>query len=252
MPREERALSADTDLRQERHLTGSTVLDNGIARSILAAADASVWEYVVAVAASRCVWAREGKNRMQPELGGLSLSEAAVLPPLRPGEQIVWSGRPTTLWTLQPSDIWALLCGVSFMVIVPLIWLPLFDGGIPAPFFAFYLLAILYSFAGLITRRLSWRKVCYVLTNERAFTIRESGMRPLRELDLVDCGTQLRGLRPDGTGTVFFFGPVMPPSVQVFRFAAYTGYRYRFDFVAISDAQHVYDLAHRPVAPGLR
>lgn len=190
---------------------------------------------------------RRETRGMRPELGGVSFSEAAMLPPLRLGEQIVWSGRPTTLWTLQPSDIWALMGGVPFMVIVPFIWLPLFDRGIPTPFLAFYLLAIAYCFVGVLTRRLSWRKVCYVLTTERAFIVRESGMRPLRELDLVDCATQLRGLRRDGTGTVFFFGPVMPLTVQAFPFAAYTDYRYRFDFVAISNAKQVYDRAYRPI-----
>ena len=179
---------------------------------------------------------------MQSDPGAVDFTQATMLPQMRDGEQIVWTGRPTTLWTLQPTDRYSLLFGIPWTLGVPAIWLTIFGGTIPAPFLVFWLIGLVCSFLPIITRRVSLGKVRYVLSSERAFILNESTRRRLRQVALADCGTELRGLRPDGTGTVFFFAPDPPPSLRMARWYGYIDYRYRFDFVAISNAQRLYEL----------
>ncbi len=110
-------------------------------------------------------------------------------------------------------------------------------------FLIFWLAVLVYCFWSVVSRRLSWRKVTYVLTDQRAFIVEESALRPLRQVELASVHLDVAGVRPDRTGTLFFLANSPSLNVQVFPMAARTDYRYRFDFVSIADVYQVHDLA---------
>jgi hypothetical protein len=167
-----------------------------------------------------------------------------VLQALRPGEQVLWMGRPSTWWrTIQPTDMVAIVAAVG-LTVVPLIWMSMGDGSIPLPLLAWWLLCVVAGVVvPVIGRRLSWRKVIYALTDERAFIVGESLFRPLRQVELAEVHLETTGIRSDGIGTLFFLGNSPSLNEQVIPLAAKSDRRYRFDFVAIPDVHKAYDLA---------
>ncbi|HEY3547482.1 MAG TPA: hypothetical protein VGK17_15530 [Propionicimonas sp.] len=181
-----------------------------------------------------------------------------VVRQLRPGERVLWAGRPGSGRLVRVTDLPALGFGAIWMTIVLTAMSSI--GRSDAPmlvrllFIVFLLIGVATAFGGIVTRGVRLRRTFYAVTDQRLLTLTGE---TLQANDVRHITETRVTVRPDGSGDLFFTGEFdqlaqlgqLPPQVQRLAFTLASSQRTgaAIGFQAIPDI-----LAVQAIVEGLR
>jgi hypothetical protein len=188
---------------------------------------------------------------------GFGLPELVVRQ-LRPGERVLWAGRPSSARLFRLTDLPALGFGALWTTIVLTAMLAATRAESPLMvkvfFLVFLLIGVSSAFGGIVTRGVRLRRTAYAVTDQRLLTLTGETL----QANDVRHITQTRvTVRPDGSGDLFFTGEFdqlaqigqLPPQVQKLAFSLASSQRTgaAIGFQGIPDV-----LAVQAIVEGLR
>jgi len=181
-----------------------------------------------------------------------------VVRQLRPGERVLWAGRPGSGRLVRISDLPALGFGALWTTIVLTATLAATRAESPPMvkvfFFVFLVIGVSSAFGGIVSRGIRLRRTAYAVTDQRLLTLTGE---TLRANDVRHITETRVTVRPDGSGDLFFTGEFdqlaqigqLPPQVQRLAFTLASSQRAgaAIGFQAIPDV-----LAVQAIVEGLR
>ncbi|HEX5336259.1 MAG TPA: hypothetical protein VFW55_10275 [Propionicimonas sp.] len=181
-----------------------------------------------------------------------------VVRQLRPGERVLWAGRPGTGRLVRLTDLPALGFGALWTTIVLTAMSSIGRSDAPVLvrvfFVGFLLIGVSTAFGGIVMRGLRLRRTVYAVTDQRVLTLTGE---TLQANDVRHITETRVTVRPDGSGDLFFTGEFdqlaqlgqLPPQVQRLAFSLASSQRtgLAIGFQAIPDV-----LAVQAIVEGLR
>ena len=181
-----------------------------------------------------------------------------VVRQLRPGERVLWAGRPGSGRLVRISDLPALGFGALWTTIVLTATLAATRAESPPMvkvfFFVFLVIGVSSAFGGIVSRGIRLRRTAYAVTDQRLLTLTGA---TLRANDVRHITETRVTVRPNGSGDLFFTGEFdqlaqigqLPPQVQRLAFSLASSQRSgaAIGFEAVPDV-----LAVQAIVEGLR
>jgi hypothetical protein len=181
-----------------------------------------------------------------------------VVRQLRPGERVLWAGRPRSGRLVRVTDLPALGFGALWTTIVLTAMLSVTRTESPLMvkvfFFVFLVIGVSSAFGGIVTRGIRLRRTVYAVTDQRLLTLTGE---TLQANDVRHITETRVTVRTDGSGDLFFTGEFdqlaqigqLPPQVQKLAFALASSQRTgaAVGFQAVPDV-----LAVQAIVEGLR
>ncbi|HEY3411190.1 MAG TPA: hypothetical protein VGK53_23735 [Propionicimonas sp.] len=181
-----------------------------------------------------------------------------VVRQLRPGERVLWAGRPSPGRPVRVTDLPALGFGALWTTIVLTAMSSVGRSGAPMLvslfFIVFLLIGVSSAFGGIVTRGIRLRRTAYAVTDQRLLTLTGE---TLQANDVRHITETRVTVRPDGSGDLFFTGEFdqlarigqLPPQVQRLAFSLASSQRTgtAIGFQGIPDV-----LAVQAIVEGLR
>ena len=181
-----------------------------------------------------------------------------VVRQLRPGERVLWAGRPGSGRLVRISDLPALGFGALWTTIVVTAMLAATRSESPLLvkmfFFVFLLIGISSALGGIVSRGIRLSRTVYAVTDQRLLTLTGA---TLRANDVRHITETRVTVRPNGSGDLFFTGEFdqlaqigqLPPQVQRLAFSLASSQRSgaAIGFEAVPDV-----LAVQAIVEGLR
>ena len=126
---------------------------------------------------------------------------------LRPGENVLWTGKPEKIRLLRKEDLFLVPIGLLLAAFFIGVFIPLLlksEKYVPIPFVCvFALIALWMSLVRPVTRYLGLKKARYALTSQRVVATQGKNVKSLELLALPSITVKRRN---DGSGSICFGG----------------------------------------------